>query len=61
MKKHWSEEYMQLIEDCEKRSERLTEWEANFLDSLSRQIGADRSPSPKQIETLDNIWEKVTR
>lgn len=57
---HWSDEYTQLIEDCERRESRLTEWETNFLDSLRRQIGNDHYPSPKQIETLDNIWEKVT-
>lgn len=59
-KQHWSDVYTQLIEDCEKRSEKLTDWEANFLDSLSRQLGNDRRPTDKQIECLDNIWEKVT-
>jgi len=56
----WSSEYLTLIEDCEKRSERLADWDAQFIDSLSRQLSAGRRPSTKQIETLDNIWEKVT-
>jgi len=56
----WSSEYLQLIEDCEHRSEKLTPWEAGFIDSLSKQISQDRRPSPKQIDILDRIWEKAT-
>lgn len=57
----WSTEYIQLLDDCEAREERLTDWERSFVDSLRRQIEAGRSPSTKQIDTLDNIWEKVTK
>lgn len=57
----WTSEYVTLLEDCEKRSERLTDWELNFIESLSNQMIAGRRPSQKQIETLDNIWEKATR
>lgn len=56
----WSSEYLTLIEDCEKRDDRLTEWETQFIDSLGRQIAAGRRPSPKQIETLERIWDKAT-
>jgi hypothetical protein len=56
----WADEYLTLIEDCEKRSERLTPWECGFIDSLQRQIEDDRGPTPKQIETLESIWEKAT-
>ncbi len=34
----WADEYITLIEDCEARSERLSDWEAQFLDSLRRQL-----------------------
>lgn len=57
----WTSEYSTLIEDCEKRSERLDDWSLSFLDSLSRQIAAGRRPSPKQIERLDEIWETALR
>lgn len=57
----WADEYTTLLDDCEKRSERLTEWEATFVDSLQRQIAEGRRPSPKQVETLDALWEKVTK
>ncbi|MDB5814453.1 MAG: hypothetical protein JWN23_1570 [Rhodocyclales bacterium] len=56
----WTTEYITLIEDCEKRSERMTDWESQFIDSLSNQLALERRPTPKQIETLDAIWEKVT-
>lgn len=57
----WTSEYLTLLEDCENRSEHLTDWERNFVDSLGRQIKEGRRPTPKQIETLDNIWEKATK
>lgn len=57
----WADEYVTLLEDCEKRSERLSDWECGFVDSLSRQIAEGRRPSAKQIETLDNIWERATK
>lgn len=56
----WWEEYITLIEDCEKRSERLTGWECSFIDSLKRQVLDDKGPTTKQIEILDRIWEKAT-
>lgn len=56
----WTSEYITSIEDCEKRESRLTEWEANFLESLRAQIEAGRRPSQKQIDVLDRIWEKAT-
>ena len=49
-----------LIEDCEKRSERLNGWECGFIDSLKRQVLDDKGPTTKQIEILDRIWEKAT-
>lgn len=49
-----------MVEDCEARESRCTEWERTFLDSLSKQLGAGRGLSARQKETLDNIWERVT-
>lgn len=50
----------QLITDCENRSDKLSTWEAQFIDSIRRQYDEKGSLSPKQEETLDTIWEKVT-
>lgn len=57
---HWSEEYITLLDDCEAREERLTDWERGFVDSLRRQIEQGRRPSVKQIESLDKAWERAT-
>lgn len=51
------DELATMIEDCEKRSEKLTEWELKFIDSVSSQ---ERPLSPKQIGILNRIWERVT-
>ena len=57
---HWSDEYITLLDDCEKRESRLTDWERQFCDSLRRQIEEGRSLSPKQVEKLDDTWNRVT-
>ncbi len=53
-------EAMQMIEDCEKRSEKLSEWEVGFISSISSQLGSKNYLSDRQLETLDKIWERVT-
>ena len=53
-------EALQMIADCEARKSRLSEWEAGFIDSLSKQIERGRSLTEKQDETLNKIWDKVT-
>lgn len=57
---NWADEYITLIEDCEKREERLNDWERGFVDSLRRQLEEGRRPSAKQIDTLEGIWERAT-
>lgn len=56
----WSKEYLTLIEDCENREERLSDWERTFIDSLRRQIESGKMPSQKQIDCLDKAWERAT-
>ena len=56
----WAEEYLTLIEDCEKRESRLNSWEREFLDSISVQLEDGRDLSEKQAERLDKIWERLT-
>ena len=56
----WTDEYITLIEDCERRSEKLSDWELSFIDSLRRQLEDGRRPTIKQIEKLDDCWEKAT-
>lgn len=57
----WADEYVQLIDDCEKREGLLTDWERTFCDSLRRQLEEGRRPTPKQIDALDRAWERATK
>lgn len=57
---HWTDEYKQLIEDCENREHRLNDWERTFIDSIKNQLIAEQPLSPKQSDRLDEIWEKAT-
>lgn len=50
-----------MINDCEKREERLSEWERDFIDSISRQIVDGSGLSKRQAETLESIWDKATK
>jgi hypothetical protein len=52
-------EILIMIEDCEKRESKLSNWEASFIDSIVMQLSKGSSLSEKQEETLCNIWEKV--
>jgi len=53
-------EQAQMIEDCELRESRLSDWEANFIDSISRQLAEGRNLTLNQSNTLDEIWERAT-
>lgn len=56
----WIDEYMTLVEDCENRESRLTEWEIGFVDSIRHRLEEELPLSAKQTEMLDKIWERVT-
>lgn len=60
MSAHWSDEYARMLDDCEKRESKLSDWEIGFIDSLGMQIAAGRLPTAKQIAKLEAIWERVT-
>lgn len=53
-------EQAQMVEDCEARESRLSDWESNFIDSISRQLAAGKSLTLNQSNTLDEIWERAT-
>lgn len=54
------DEYLQMIEDCQKRESRLTDWERDFIQSMSEWADKGRSFTPKQQELIDGIWETAT-
>ena len=55
------DEALEMIADCEDRESQLTEWEADFLESISDYIDNGNRLSEKQIEALTSIWGRVTK
>jgi len=53
-------EHMLMIEDCENRESRLSSWERDFISSLKSQILVSRGISTKQVEKLNEVWERAT-
>ncbi len=50
----------QMVADCEARESRLTEWEADFIQSLRERIDAGRGLTDRQAEMLDRVWTRAT-
>ena len=57
----WQEEYIQMIDDCEDRESKLSEWDINFLESIRNRVEQGISPTDRQTKVLENIWEKSTK
>lgn len=53
-------ENLQMVEDCEDRQSRMTDWEVVFMASVWEALDDGHPLSEKQKEILDKIWEKVT-
>lgn len=51
--------FQQWIEACE-RSDKLTDWEANFIASVRRYLESRGSLSAKQEEVLERIYADKT-
>ena len=56
----WTDEYMVMIEDCEKRERALSAWDVDFLESIKGRLIDKNTLTPKQIAKLEEIWEKAT-
>lgn len=55
-----SEDLMAMVNDCEARESRLSEWECSFIDSVRQQLLSGRRLSAKQVDKLNSIWEQAT-
>ena len=58
--KGWKDEYQVMVDDCENRESRLTDWERGFISSLGERLASNGGLTTKQIDVLNNIWERVT-
>lgn len=56
----WTDEYDRMLRDCAARRSALTRWERDFVESLQQRLARNGNLTPKQCETLDKIWERVT-
>lgn len=55
----WTDEYTEMITDCEKRTDKLSDWELGFLASMRLQLSQGKISS-NQISKLEEVWEKAT-
>lgn len=58
---NWVDEYLRMVDDCEKRESRMTDWEVGFVDSIRNQLENSKVLTEKQSEKLDKIWDRVTK
>ena len=57
----WRDEYKEMIADCEYREKKTSNWEKDFLASLQEHLDDQTKVlSAKQIDKLNDIWERVT-
>lgn len=57
MNEPWRNEYRRMISACEAHQV-LNGWEKGFIASMKRMMDSNKIPSPKQIETLSNLYDK---
>jgi predicted DNA binding protein len=52
---------LDLVEACEDYAHRFNDWESDFIDSVkSRLLDFDRPLTDRQMEILEEIYERVT-
>jgi hypothetical protein len=61
MAKSWQDEYTAMISDCIESDDKLNDWERTFLDSLSAHLGAGRTLTEKQLDKLNDLWERISK
>lgn len=54
------EEWLQMVEDCEEREERLSDWERQFIASIKVRLEEGSALTSAQDEKLNDIWNKAT-
>jgi hypothetical protein len=53
-------EHLEMLDDCEDRDTKMTEWELGFCESIRDRLENNVPLTVKQADTLENIWERVT-
>lgn len=52
-------ELRKIFEEIETAEEQLTNWERSFVDSVEQQFREKGSLSPRQVDKLTEIYERV--
>jgi len=54
-------DWRQMLKDCLRLEEGLTDWEVGFVESLNHKADQARwTPTDRQAAILQEIWEKKT-
>lgn len=54
------DEHLTMVEDCEARESRLTDWERGFVDNIKKRLCAGQPLTDGQAESLDKVWTRLT-
>lgn len=52
--------HQQMVDDCERREGRLSEWECGFIYNMKHRLANGQGLSTTQAQKLDEIWERAT-
>lgn len=55
-----TDEINAMLGDVEARESKLSDRERGFIDSISVQLAAGKTLTPKQDQWLETIWNRVT-
>ena len=53
-------EHVNMVMDCARRARLLNAWEEDFVEGLSVRLGGGGDLDSDQVETLGEIWDRVT-
>lgn len=56
-----AQEHVDMVADCAARESKLDAWESTFIESINDRLDSQQSLTAKQVEKLEQIWEKVTK
>lgn len=51
--------HQSLVQECEEYCERLTDWELEFVDSISDRLGKGLPLTGKQASVLEELYAKI--
>lgn len=59
-KKISNEDFQAMLIDCERRIQKLEDWEAAFVKSIRSELNQGVNPNQRQKQIIDKLWDKAT-